>query len=92
MNVFTAVFNPSKEEAAQIRSAMLKMRQRNELTNDHIAVFNFYLNRGTPPNPERLKEAAAHNVWHDLMSRLNTQLGGSWFDEFAGTGNTAQVG
>lgn len=92
MNVFTAVFNPTQDEAAKIRQAMLKMRQRNELTNDHIAVFNFYLKRGTPPDPQRMKEAASHNVWHDLMTRLNNQLGGGWFNEFAGTGNTAEAG
>lgn len=83
MNVFTAVFNPTKEEAAEIRTALTKMRQSNQLTNDDIAVFNFYLKRGTPPDPKRQKEAASHSVWTDLMKRLNQQLGGNWFNEFA---------
>lgn len=83
MNVDKAIFSPSKEEAITLRVALMQMRQKNELTNDHIAVMNHYLNKGTPPDPARVKEARAYHVWSDLMTRLRERCGGHWSHEFA---------
>ena len=83
MNVDKAILAPSKEEAIELRCALMKLRQQNKLTNDHIAVMNHYLGRGTPPDPKRPKEARSYHVWSELLSMLREQCGGNWFHEFA---------
>jgi len=83
MNVDKAIFAPDKTEAVQLRTALIKLRQENKVTNDHIAVMEHYLKRGTPPDPKRVKEMRSYQVWSDLLRMLREQCGGNWFHEFA---------
>ncbi len=76
--------SPRPCEPADIYRVVDRLYRNRRLVRDHLLVLRHYGIRHLPPDPRRLKEARAAQIWDEAMDRIEDALSAKGIVERAG--------
>jgi hypothetical protein len=65
---------PRPCEPVDVLRVVDRLYRTRRLVRDHLKVLGHYGRRLVPPDPERTREARAHNLWAEALDRLGGAL------------------
>lgn len=65
---------PRPCEPMDILKVLDRLHRQRRLVMDHLLVLRHYGKRKMPPDPRRMKEVRAHNLWKEALERIEPVL------------------